>query len=109
MKKFVVAITSLVLFLGALGALADEAAAGKVNVNTASAQELSLLPRIGEAMAKRIVEFRTQHGNFQKAEDLMLVKGIGAKVFELLKPYVSLTGPTTLKTDVRVPRAPKQK
>jgi comEA protein len=109
MKKFVVVITSLVLFLGTLGALAEEAAAGKVNVNAATAQELSRLPRVGEAMAKRIIEFRTQHGNFQKVEDLMLVKGIGAKVFELLKPYIALSGPTSLKTDVRVPRSPKQK
>ena len=82
MKSLVAVVVSLVVFLGCLGAFAEEAQPGTVNVNTASARELSLLPRVGDAMAKRIIEFRTQHGNFQKPEDLMLVKGIGKKVYE---------------------------
>ena len=107
MKSVVAVVVSLVVFLGCLGAYAEEAQSGKVNVNTATAQELTLLPRVGDAMAKRIIEFRTQHGNFQKPEDLLLIKGIGNKNFELLKPYITVTGPTTLKTDIRAPRKQK--
>jgi competence protein ComEA len=107
MKSLVAVIVSLVVFVGCLGAFAEEAQSGKVNVNTATAQELTLLPRVGGSIAKRIIEFRTQHGQFQKAEDLMLVKGIGKKMYEQLKPYIVLAGPTTLNTDVRVPRKSK--
>lgn len=50
---------------------------GVVNINTADAAQLSLLPRIGEKTAQRIIEYRREHGNFRKTSDLMQVKGIG--------------------------------
>jgi len=105
MKKVVSVIVGLVVFLGCFAAYAEEAQAGKVNINTATSQELSLLPRVGDGMAKRIIEFRTQHGNFVKPEDLMLVKGIGKKAFETLKPYLAVSGPTTLKAGVQAHRS----
>lgn len=80
--------------------LADTEKGGVVNINTASAQELQLLPRVGPALAKRIVEFREKNGTFKTSEELMRVKGIGEKTFELLKPYVTTSGPTTLKHKV---------
>ena len=78
---------------------------GVVNINTAGEEELSLLPRIGPATAKRIVEFREANGRFKALEDLLLVRGIGEITFALIEPYVSLEGETTLREPVRVPRS----
>lgn len=74
---------------------------GVVNVNTAGVEELSLLPRVGPVVAKRIVDFREKNGNFKTLEDLMLIQGIGEKTFQLIKPYVTLSGETTLAEKVR--------
>ena len=84
------------------------AASGVVNVNTADVEQLTLLPRIGPSVAKRIVEYREQHGAFKRAEDLLLIRGIGDSTFERLKPYVATKGETTLKEKVKVPREPKK-
>ncbi|HYV40312.1 MAG TPA: helix-hairpin-helix domain-containing protein [Thermoanaerobaculia bacterium] len=65
---------------------ADSAAGKKVNINQASAKEISNLPRIGAKAAERIVEYRKAHGSFARAEDLMEVKGIGEKLFTTLNP-----------------------
>lgn len=82
---------------------AEEAAAPAkktVNVNQASADELARLPRIGPSLAGKIVAHRAQHGPFKRAEDLMEVKGVGEKMFALIKPYVAVSGPTTLTEKV---------
>ncbi len=103
LRPIVRALTVPILGLAlALPALAEgEAPAHKtVNVNQASAAELAKLPRVGPKLAERIVAHRTQHGAFKRAEDLMEVKGVGEKMFALLKPYVSLSGPTTLAEKV---------
>lgn len=60
----------------------------KININTALAADLALLPGIGEVMAERIIEFREQNGFFKKPEDIMKVKGIGEKKYEKLKDFV---------------------
>ncbi len=67
-----------------------------VNINQASAAELTRLPRVGQKLADRIVEHRAAHGPFRRAEDLMEVKGVGEKMFAGLKPYLATSGPTTL-------------
>ena len=61
-----------------------------VNINTAPAAELTKLPRIGEKMAQRIVDFRKKHGKFKRVQDLMKVKGIGEKVFQQLKNRITV-------------------
>ncbi len=63
---------------------------GKVNINQASADQLTTLPGIGPAMAKRIIEHRTKNGPFKKTEDLMSVKGIGQKKFSVLKDRITI-------------------
>ncbi|PYQ36575.1 MAG: hypothetical protein DMF54_13125 [Acidobacteria bacterium] len=78
------------------------AAAGKVNINQASATQIALLPRIGEKVAGRVLDYRKSHGPFARPEDLMEVKGIGEKMFLTLKPYVAVSGPTTLAAKVRL-------
>ena len=70
-------------------------AAGVVNLAQASADELERLPGIGPAKAKAIVEHRHTHP-FHKVDDLTKVKGIGKKTFAKLRPYLTMTGPTTL-------------
>ncbi len=86
--------------LGAASAAGTEPEKKVVNVNTASATELTRLPRVGEKLAERIVAHRQQHGAFRRVEDLMEVKGIGEKMFQGLKPYVTVSGPTTLTEKV---------
>lgn len=96
----------LVAFVAALPAAAASAPARVVNVNTATAEQLALLPHIGPAIAQRIVDLRESDGPFKGAEDLMLVRGIGERTFALIKDYVVLDGKTTLTEKVRVPRRP---
>ena len=95
------------LVLAASPVLAAPAASGKVNINTATEQQLALLPRVGPAVALRILEFRKENGPFKKAEDLMLVRGIGEKTYEGMAPYISLSGETTLTAKVRTSRDSK--
>lgn len=81
----------------------------KVNVNTADVSQLSLLPRVGPSVAQRIVEFRKENGPFKSPEDLMLVQGIGEKTWQLLKPYVAISGETTLKEKVKTSKTSSSK
>ncbi len=62
---------------------------GRVDLNTADAATLESLPRIGPAMAQRIIDHRASHGPFASADDLLSVSGIGAKTLEALRPLVS--------------------
>ena len=64
LKKRIQLIASLVLAALIFTALPALAADGKVNVNTASATQLAMLPRVGPAVADRIVEHRTKNGPF---------------------------------------------
>lgn len=84
---------------------APEPARKTVNINTADASQLALLPRIGLSVAQRVIDFRKQNGPFKRTEDLMLVRGIGEKTFLLIKPYVTTSGETTLREKVRLPKA----
>lgn len=82
------------------------AADGKpvVNINTAGAEALMLLPRVGPSVAERIVDFREKNGRFKATEDLLLVRGVGEKTFELIKPHIAVSGETTLTEKVQTPR-----
>ncbi len=68
----------------------SNAANGKININTATKEELDTLPGIGEVTAQRIIDFREQHGNFQKIEDIMNVSRIGPKLFEQIKDKITV-------------------
>ncbi len=58
---------------------------GKININSASSTELQKLKGIGEAMAERIIQYRSENGPFETCEELMKVSGIGSKKYEALK------------------------
>ncbi|MDN4646455.1 helix-hairpin-helix domain-containing protein [Arthrobacter sp. PsM3] len=72
----------------ATGGTGPTAAAGKINLNTAGADELATLPRVGPVLAQRIVDWRAQHGHFQRVEELDAVDGVGPKLLAALLPLV---------------------
>ncbi|GIV57197.1 MAG: helix-hairpin-helix domain-containing protein [Bacteroidetes bacterium] len=61
---------------------------GRINLNTATAEELERLPRIGPAMAARIIAYREEHGPFARVADLTRVRGIGPKTLAQLEPLL---------------------
>lgn len=63
---------------------------GKVNINTASSAELETLPRVGPAMAGRIIAWRDANGRFSSVDDLLSVTGIGDKTVEALRDLVTV-------------------
>lgn len=68
-----------------------------INLNTATVDQLTTLPGVGQKTAALIIEYRTKTGGFKKIEELMNIKGIGEKTFLKLKPLVSAP-PKTDKT-----------
>ena len=61
-----------------------------LDVNTATAEDLTALPGVGPGLAQRIIAYREQYGPFQTVDDLQNVSGIGPSKFEKLEPYVRL-------------------
>ena len=60
----------------------EEAKEGKVNINTATVEELKTLKGVGDKKAGAIIEYRKKNGSFKTKEDLMKVRGIGKKLFD---------------------------
>lgn len=79
-----VLISIAVIFTGTCCATAME----KVNINTASVEQLMQLDRVGAQYAERIVEYREKNGPFATPEDIMNVKGIGKKTWEANKDRI---------------------
>jgi competence ComEA-like helix-hairpin-helix protein len=67
-----------------------QAAPRRININTASANELEVLPGIGKALAARIVEHREEFGRFRRPEHLIMVRGISDKRFRNLQNLVTV-------------------
>jgi len=63
---------------------------GRININIADEKDLDKLPGIGPAMAKRIIEYRTENGAFQAPEEIKRVKGIGDAKYEKMKDKIAL-------------------
>ena len=71
-------------------------ATGKLNLNTATADQLMMLPSVGPAKAERIIEWRKKNGGFKRTADLRRVKGFGYRTFKRLEPLLDIKGDTTL-------------
>ena len=98
MKNFMIKglVLSVVLglvfstFLSFQAQAAPKASEKKININTASLAELQKLPRVGEKVAQRIIDFRKKNGRFRRIEDIMKVKGIGEKMFKRIKDLITV-------------------
>jgi competence protein ComEA len=90
----------LLLLTATASAASKRQLEGVVNVNTASADELQLLPGIGPAKVRNIVAYRTKH-SFRTVEELVRIKGIGRKMFRRLRLHLATSGPTTAQQVIR--------
>ena len=92
-RKVIVAVL-MVVFVGLISALnASSAEVQKININTATAEELARLKGIGPSHAAKIVAYREKNGPFKMPEDLMQVKGIGQKTFEKNREIIIVEEP----------------
>ena len=62
----------------------------RTNINTATSEQLQRLPRIGPALAGRILDYRREHGRFRSAGEITEVRGIGDRTMELLSPWIHI-------------------
>ena len=99
-------LAAVLVLLSAGTALADGTSkapqtrlVGVVNVNTATPEQLELLPGVGPARARSIVEYRKANGPFQGPGDLVAVSGIGERALERMRPHVATSGKTTAQLE----------
>jgi len=62
-----------------------------LNINTATLEELQMLPDIGQLKAEKIVEYRETYGEFRTTEDILNVPGIGSQIFDNIKSMITTT------------------
>ena len=75
------------------GNVNDSTSAGiRLNINTASVDELQQIPGLGPALAQRIVDYRNEHGQFVTTDDLLNVSGIGDAKLSAIIPYITVGG-----------------
>ena len=65
---------------------------GKININTASAKDLTVLPGIGDKLSQQIITYRDKNGPFTQISDLKNVSGIGDAKFNAIADYITLGG-----------------
>ena len=96
MKFRLIVNTALALALatlvssGSTFAASAKAPAGKVNLNTATVEQLTTLPGVGPTLAARIVEHRQKSGSFKSVQEILAVKGIGEKNLAKIQPYLTV-------------------
>ena len=101
-KSIMASVVLLAVLAAAVSATAAEAKSSEsvVNINTATAAELSLLPGVGPSKAEAIIKYRGKH-KFKRVEDILRVKGIGRKSFKAMRPYLAIDGATTAKKKIK--------
>jgi competence protein ComEA len=87
-------VLALVVSSGLAIAAGKPAPSGKVNINTATAQQLTVLPGVGEKLAARIVDYRQKAGGFKNVSELMNVQGIGEKNLAKIQAFLTTSGET---------------
>jgi comEA protein len=97
MKNFVVkgfffplVLAFVLMSVWAVPSFEEDTSVEKININSASVQELQTLPQIGAVVAQRIVDYREKNGKFSKIEEIMKVQGIGEKTFLKIKPLITV-------------------
>lgn len=95
MKRLIVVLLSVLFLSTSLPALAADTSAAVaqqtvININAASAEQLQALPGIGQVTAGRIIAYRDQNGPFSAVDQLVQVKGIGAKTLEKIRDRLVL-------------------
>jgi competence ComEA-like helix-hairpin-helix protein len=68
----------------------DTQAQERININTASAEELTRLPYVGQTVAQRILTYRRKHGNFKRPQDLIIIKGLSAKRYRQIAHLIRI-------------------
>lgn len=94
-KLFVLTMAVALIAVIAPGLQAGEAEKNtgdvtKININKACVDELAQLKYIGPKFAERIVQYRTEHGPFERVEDIMKVRGIGQTALDANKDIITL-------------------
>ena len=84
---------------------AKPAPASKINLNSATVEQLTALPGVGEKLAGRIVEYRQKSGGYKSAAELMNVSGIGEKNFAKLQPFVTVGDRDSAKAEASTKKA----
>jgi competence protein ComEA len=69
----------------------EEQSPQKIAINRAEAWLLEALPGIGEVLAQRIVDYRSENGSFRRIEDVLKVSGIGSATFENIKDFITVS------------------
>lgn len=93
-----------VVFLVSSVSLSLFAAQGVINVNTATVEQLTMLPGIGEKTAKAILSYRQANGPFRTLDEVAKVKGISKKKLDKLRQNLSIQGPNTYIPDQKQAR-----
>lgn len=88
-KKVVIMVLAVSFLVGSMAVAGQQDITGKININEATAKELSALSGIGKKKAEAIVAYRNENGKFENVEDLKNVEGIGKKSFEKIKERIS--------------------
>jgi competence ComEA-like helix-hairpin-helix protein len=101
MKNLKIILLAMAVFLVGIGFSAyasddgiADISSGALNINTATVQELSMLPFVDMQTAQNIVNFRDSHGPLTSIEELKYVKGITRPFLEDLRSHLKVTGPS---------------
>ncbi len=73
-----------------VGVIEEKTSSKKININTDNINELMSLPGVGESLAQKIINYKSENGKFKSIEDLKNVSGIGEKKFENIKQYITV-------------------
>src|SRR5712671_8113694 len=97
-RRFPIRLLSSFLFVGLIFAASVDAGRKKqpakpINLNTATSEELQLVPGIGPATADKILQMRKSYGAFKSVDDLLAIRGIGKKRLDKMRRYLTVGKP----------------
>src|SRR5215470_8144616 len=103
----VLCLLSLVLFLSAaVNANKKKPPVRPVNINTATSEELQLVPGIGPATAQKILQMRKSYGPFKSVDDLLAIRGLGQKRLDKMRKYLTVGKASAPKTETPATKLP---